>query len=90
MSIGDLQITVDPTGKAETPGLDSHFYITGLPDARGGEISSQYAVFSVSEETAREGIIRYTPEAGEIFVTGGQGNLVLEQDSSGAVSIRRE
>ena len=90
LSIGDLQITVDPTGKAETPGLDSHFYITGLPDARGGEISSQYAVFSVSEETAREGIIRYTPEAGEIFVTGGQGNLVLEQDSSGAVSIRRE
>lgn len=92
LHMGNVRITIDPAGDAGLPeqARDCHCYVTGTPNGRGGEISSQYTVFSVSEETANQGIIRYTPEIGEVFVTAGQGNLVLEQDFSGTVSIRRE
>ena len=92
LHMGNVRITIDPAGDAELPeqARDCHCYVTGTPNGRGGEISSQYTVFSVSEETANQGIIRYTPDIGEVFVTAGQGNLVLEQDFSGTVSIRRE
>lgn len=92
MGIGGLRVVILPEGGSLLPELarDCHFFITGAPDAQEGEVFCDYLILSVSEETAKKGIRGYTPGTGAPLLTASQGNLYIECDSNGIVSVRRD
>lgn len=92
LSIEDLQMVIVPEAVSSLPERagDCHFFITGQPDGREDQVSCDYLVFSLSQETMAQGLRRYSPKSGAALLTGSQGNLIIERNSQGIVSVRRD
>ncbi|MCI9272703.1 MAG: DUF4131 domain-containing protein [Clostridiales bacterium] len=91
VSIDDLELVIVPKSGNRLPeqARDCHFYITGQPDGQGDWVSCDYMIFSLNRETMAQGIRCYSPASGTALWTGSQGNLTIERNSQGVVSIRR-